>query len=152
MAIDSKNLLVWVKAMSRGQDLPLDASEIWESKEAAETYARGLLDKSTVAYAGQQITVVTDDDISSYIIAQDGSLKKLATFTQDESGKLTLTDTNGNTVLEINPDGEGSINIYSLTINGQPLEDFIKEVAPEPEVITDAEIIALVNEVFPEEV
>lgn len=88
MAIDSKNLLVWVKAMSRGQDLPLDASEIWESKEAAEAYAKGLLDKSTVAYAGQQITVVTDDDISSYIIAKDGSLKKLAAendITQVES-------------------------------------------------------------------
>ena len=31
MAIDSKNLLVWVKAMSRGQALPLDASEIYAS-------------------------------------------------------------------------------------------------------------------------
>lgn len=78
MAIASKNLLVWVKAMSRGQDLPLDASEIWESKEAAEAYARGLLDKSTVAYAGQRITVVTENDVSSYIIAKDGSLIKQA--------------------------------------------------------------------------
>lgn len=73
-------------------------------------------------------------------------------FTQDDSGKLTITDTEGNIVFEINSDGEGSTNVYSLAINGQPLEDFIKEVAPEPEVITDTEIIALVNEVFPEEV
>ena len=28
--IESKNLLVWVKAMSRGQALPLDASEIYD--------------------------------------------------------------------------------------------------------------------------
>lgn len=78
MAIESKNLLVQVKALSRGQDLPLDVSDIWESKEAAEAYARGRLDKSTVAYAGQRVTVVTDDDTSSYLIAKDGSLKKQA--------------------------------------------------------------------------
>lgn len=73
-------------------------------------------------------------------------------FTQDDSGKLTITDTEGNIVFEINSDDKGSTNVYSLAINGQPLENFIKEVAPEPEVITDAEIIALVNEIFPEEV
>lgn len=39
MAIESKNLLVWVKAMSRGQALPLDASEVYTSYAEAETYA-----------------------------------------------------------------------------------------------------------------
>ena len=38
MAIESKNLLVWVKAMSRGQGLPLDASEIYSTLEEAEKY------------------------------------------------------------------------------------------------------------------
>lgn len=50
MAIESKNLLVWVKAMSRGQALPLDASEIHGSFAEAETYA-----KSAIAYAGQSV-------------------------------------------------------------------------------------------------
>jgi len=56
MAIDSKNLLVWVKAMSRGQALPLDASEIHASLTEAENYAG-----SAIAYAGQTIKALLDD-------------------------------------------------------------------------------------------
>ena len=54
--IDSKNLLVWVKAMSRGQALPLDASEIHESLAAAQTYAA-----SAIAYEGQTIKAKLED-------------------------------------------------------------------------------------------
>ena len=54
--IDSKNLLVWVKAMSRGQALPLDASEIHESLAAAELYAG-----SAIAYEGQTIKAKLED-------------------------------------------------------------------------------------------
>lgn len=57
MAIESKNLLVWVKAMSRGQALPLDASEIYESLAAAESYAGS----SAIAYAGQTIKAKLED-------------------------------------------------------------------------------------------
>lgn len=53
---DSNKLLVWVKAMSRGQALPLDASEIHESYAAAEAYA-----SSAIAYAGQTIKALLDD-------------------------------------------------------------------------------------------
>lgn len=56
MAIDSKDLLVWVKAMSRGQALPLDASEIYESMTEAEAYTT-----SAIAYAGQTIKVLQED-------------------------------------------------------------------------------------------
>lgn len=56
MAIESKNLLVWVKAMSRGQALPLDASEIYESYAEAELYT-----SSAIAYAGQTIKVKMED-------------------------------------------------------------------------------------------
>lgn len=56
MAIDSKNLLVWVKAMSRGQALPLDASEIHASLAEAEAYAG-----TATAYAGQSIKALLDD-------------------------------------------------------------------------------------------
>lgn len=54
--IESKNLLVWVKAMSRGQALPLDASEIHESLDAARTYAA-----SAIAYEGQTIKAKLED-------------------------------------------------------------------------------------------
>ena len=57
MAIESKNLLVWVKAMSRGQALPLDASEIYSTLEEAQNYASN----SAIAYAGQTIKALTED-------------------------------------------------------------------------------------------
>ena len=57
MAIESKNLLVWVKAMSRGQALPLDASEIYSTLAEAETYASS----SAIAYAGQTVKALTED-------------------------------------------------------------------------------------------
>lgn len=57
MAIDSKNLLVWVKAMSRGQALPLDASEIYGSLAEAQSYASS----SAIAYAGQTVKALLED-------------------------------------------------------------------------------------------
>ena len=63
-SIESKNLLVWVKAMSRGQALPLDASEIYDSLSAAETYA-----SSAIAYGGQTIKALLEDGkYHSYVI------------------------------------------------------------------------------------
>ena len=57
MAIESKNLLVWVKAMSRGQALPLDPSEIYSTLAEAEAYASS----SAIAYAGQTVKALTED-------------------------------------------------------------------------------------------
>ena len=54
--IESKNLLVWVKAMSRGQALPLDASEIHGSLAEAQSYAG-----TATAYAGQTIKALLED-------------------------------------------------------------------------------------------
>lgn len=56
MAIDSKNLLVWVKAMSRGNALPLDASEVYDSLSAAESYAA-----TAIAYPGQTVKAKLED-------------------------------------------------------------------------------------------
>ena len=79
MAIESKNLLVWVKAMSRGQALPLDASEIWESLETAQAYANGVADASSVAYVGQTLKIKTADGVDVYVISDTtGTLVKLA--------------------------------------------------------------------------
>lgn len=52
MAIESKNLLVAVKAYARANPLPLDASEVYDSLQEAQTYA-----KAANAYAGQTIKV-----------------------------------------------------------------------------------------------
>lgn len=40
-------------------------------------------------------------------------------FTEDESGKLTITDNSGNIVFEINSNGNGSTNLYSLEFQGK---------------------------------
>lgn len=78
--IESKNLLVWVKAMSRGQALPLDASEIYDSLASAQTYAT-----SATAYAGQTIKALLEDgkyhsyvlqpSESGYILEEVGAIK-----------------------------------------------------------------------------
>ena len=63
MTIESKNLLVAVKAFSRANPLPLDASEVHESFEAAQLYAT-----SPKAYAGQTIKVLIDGKYQSYTL------------------------------------------------------------------------------------
>lgn len=80
MAIESKNLLVWVKAMSRGQALPLDASEVHASWAEAQAYA-----KSPIAYPGQTIKALMEDgkyhqyilqpSESGYILEEAGGAK-----------------------------------------------------------------------------
>ena len=81
MAIDSKNLLVWVKAMSRGQALPLDASEIHATLAEAEAYAA-----TATAYAGQTIKALLDDgkyheyilqpSEAGYVLEEVGAIKE----------------------------------------------------------------------------
>lgn len=88
-AIDSKNLLVWVKAMSRGQALPLDSSEVHASLADAQTYA-----SSPTAYGGQTIKVLLEDGkYHEYILqpADNGySLEKVGTTTPTDSAQCVV--------------------------------------------------------------
>lgn len=68
MAIDSKDLLVQLKAFSRAGSLPLDSSEVQDSLEAAQNYA-----KSAKAYAGQTIKALVDGKYVSYVLQPSGS-------------------------------------------------------------------------------
>lgn len=63
MAIETKNLLVAVKAYARGNAIPLDSSEIHDSLQAAQTYA-----KSATAYAGQTIKVLQGGKYETYVL------------------------------------------------------------------------------------
>lgn len=84
MAIESKNLLVWVKAMSRGQALPLDASEIYASLEEAQNYAG----KSPIAYGGQSVKVLLEDGkYHEYILQPSDS-----GYTLEEAGSVQPSD------------------------------------------------------------
>lgn len=81
--IDSKNLLVWVKAMSRGQALPLDASEIHETLAAAQTYAA-----SAIAYEGQTIKAKLEDGKYHEYILQPSE----AGYVLEEVGAVNASD------------------------------------------------------------
>lgn len=65
MALESNQLLVAVKAYSRANAIPLDASEVYESLAEAQTYA-----KAANAYAGQTIKVKNaDDKYDTYVLS-----------------------------------------------------------------------------------
>lgn len=84
MAIESKNLLVWVKAMSRGQALPLDASEIYSTLAEAENYAS----TSAIAYPGQTIKALTEDGKYHSYILQPSE----AGYVLEEIGTVNASD------------------------------------------------------------
>lgn len=84
MAIESKNLLVWVKAMSRGQALPLDASEIYSTLAEAENYAS----TSAIAYPGQTIKAKLEDGKYHSYTLQPSE----AGYTLEEIGAVNESD------------------------------------------------------------
>lgn len=80
MAIESKDLLVAVKAFSRANPLPLDASEVHDSMGAAETYAA-----SAKAYAGQMIQVLVDGAYIPYVLNGEAAPYELTPVFDAES-------------------------------------------------------------------
>lgn len=83
----ANQMLVAVKAYTRGNPLSLDASEVWESLSEAQTYAA-----SAIAYAGQTIKAKLEDG-------------KYHTYTLQPSDA-------GYTLEEINTDVSSSIKQY----------------------------------------
>lgn len=63
MAIESKDLLVAIKAFSRANALPLDASSVHGSQELANTYA-----KQANAYGGQIITAKVNGKFKAFVL------------------------------------------------------------------------------------
>lgn len=80
--IEQKNLLVWLKAMSRPNPLPLDESSVWETKEAAVEYA-----KKANAYAGQVLTALDGGKYKTFVL-QPGE----AGYTLEEVGAVQPSD------------------------------------------------------------
>ena len=64
---EANQMLVAVKAYTRGNPLSLDASETWESLSEAQIYA-----KSSIAYAGQTIKAKLEDGKYHQYILQPG--------------------------------------------------------------------------------
>lgn len=116
-AIDSKNQLVWLKAMARGQALPLDTTEVFDSLDEATEYANS----SAIAYGGQTVKVFENEEYHAYTLQpnpnDDGyKLQKssdnihnvpIISYDEDverEEGKVYLVEqiSDANTVLNAN--------------------------------------------------
>ena len=80
---EANQMLVAVKAYTRGNPLSLDASETWESLSEAQTYA-----KSSIAYAGQTIKAKLEDGKYHQYILQPGD----SGYTLEEVGAVNPSD------------------------------------------------------------
>lgn len=80
--IEQKNLFVWLKSMSRANPLPLDASSVWETREAAETYAT-----KANAYGGQILTALVDGKYKTFVLQPSDS-----GYTLEEVGAVQQSD------------------------------------------------------------
>ena len=78
--IDSKNLLVAVKAFSRANPLPIDSTSVYDSLSEAQTYAQ-----AANAYAGQLITVKEGDTYNAYILDGEAGSYSLSKVGVDAS-------------------------------------------------------------------
>lgn len=81
-----KSKLDWAFPFHRTGAFPLDRTEIFNSLEDAEKYAKGEEDSrndSGTAYAGQIITVVNSTEVTPYQIQGDFTLKKLGSDDED---------------------------------------------------------------------
>ena len=78
--IESKNLVVAVKAYSRSSNLPLDASSVYDTLGEAQSYA-----KNPIAYAGQIITVKEGDKYNAYILDGEAGTYTLSKVGVDAS-------------------------------------------------------------------
>lgn len=80
-------------AFKRGNPLPIDDSSVYQSYEAAETYA-----SSNLAYPGQVVAVVTAEATTVYVINNNGQLQEMGgntapmLFVADEAAMLALVD------------------------------------------------------------
>lgn len=89
------NLTEYPNSFKRQGAFPLEAYEIFNSKEEAETYAR----TNKIAYVGQTIKVISDDKVQSYlIIDENGTLYNEADFELIiiDGGNAEDADPNGN--------------------------------------------------------
>lgn len=113
MAIEEKHLVTTFKSFSRANALPLDSSEVYESKAAAEEYAH-----SHRAYAGQTIKALVNGKYISYVLnpSLSGNLEltKVGVDASEMKQEVRVVDTlpieaQEQGVIYITNDNKGSI-------------------------------------------
>lgn len=116
--IAASALMTFDKSFARSNGQPLDSTEIYYSKVAAEAYAAG-----DVAYVGQKIAVIENGKLTHYGIEPDNSLKELgsspvgdeSTIVVAEDGTVSLAGISGLEFIEENESGE------QVAVTYQPL-------------------------------
>lgn len=80
---------LWDVAVSikRGNPLPLDSNSVFESYEALETYASGVL-----AYPGQVVAVVNADSTGIYYLDQDLAIKEVGSVPVADDKSIVVKD------------------------------------------------------------
>lgn len=110
--IESKNLLVAIKAYARSNPLPLDASSVYDSLGAAQTYAA-----AANAYAGQLVTAKLEDGkYHTYVLDGDSAPYTLAEVGSDFDESLVKNYVQ--VVAELPGEGQEQDVIYIDTTNG----------------------------------
>ena len=106
------SLVSLASTFTRTNGQPLDGSTLYSSKSEAEAYA-----KTDVAYVGQIITIVSDEEVQHYTIKDEaGTLELVGTGTISDEQLATKLDANGwqtdsNGKLFRNGDGRLEINL-----------------------------------------
>lgn len=108
--IDSKNLLVAVKAFSRANPLPIDSTSVYDSLSEAQTYAQ-----AANAYAGQLITVKEGDAYNAYILDGEAGSYSLSKVGVDASAVKNYVQV----VTELPPTGQEQGVIYVNTTDNK---------------------------------
>lgn len=139
-------LLTLDKSFARALGQPLDSTEVYYSKAAAETYAA-----TPNAYVGQKIVVIEDGVVTHYSVEDAaGTLKELGakpvadgtTISIGEDGKITLANIPEE---EIGEDGQPIAATYNAVLVGGKLT-WVKPSATTVEGLNDL-IIALTGRV-----
>lgn len=80
---------LWDVAVSikRGNPLPLDSNSVFESYEALETYASGVL-----AYPGQIVAVVSEDSTGVYYLDQELNIQPVGVVPSGDSKTIEIAD------------------------------------------------------------
>lgn len=80
---------LWDVAVSikRGNPLPLDSNSVFESYEALQTYASGVL-----AYPGQVVAVVNADSTGIYYLDQELAIQEVGSVPTADNASIQVTD------------------------------------------------------------
>lgn len=96
MNLQSNQLLTVAKAFSRGNDLPLDESSVFDSLEELQNYA----DTNPTAYDLQFVTVRNGEEVDGYILSkqEDGKFELVG------CGPKTIVNTIEQKIIEASND------------------------------------------------